>query len=88
MLIPRADASTTAKGAALTNVPVVPDAPIGHFSFTLFGGKQGYLANTRSLCAHRPVSRGLLHRPERQDGESEAATQDALRQGRQEGQAP
>ena len=31
-------------------VPVVPDAPIGHFRLDLLGGKQGYLVNTRNLC--------------------------------------
>ena len=32
-------------------MPVIPDAPVGHFRLDLFGGKQGYLVNTRSLCA-------------------------------------
>jgi hypothetical protein len=51
-LVPRAEEKTI-KGARLqTTVPVVPDAPIGHFSMTVFGGKHGYLANTRSLCRH------------------------------------
>ncbi len=45
------------KGGRLkTVVPVVPDAPIGHFRLDLFGGKQGYLTNTRSLCAAPAVS--------------------------------
>jgi hypothetical protein len=55
-LIPRADATTVKPSRLQTTVPVVPDAPIGHFSFTLFGGKQGYLVNTRNICAHTPVS--------------------------------
>jgi hypothetical protein len=55
-LIPRADAKTIKGSRLRTTVPVVPDAPIGHFSFTLFGGKAGYLANTRNLCAQPPVS--------------------------------
>ena len=38
-----------------TTVPVVPDAPIGHFRLVIFGGRQGYLGNTRDLCAFRPV---------------------------------
>ena len=42
-------------GLLRTTIPVVPDAPIGHFQLTVFGGKSGYLVNTRSLCAHRPV---------------------------------
>jgi hypothetical protein len=31
-------------------VPVIPDAPIGHFRLTLLGGKKGYLSNTKHLC--------------------------------------
>ncbi len=56
MLIPRADAATVKGGRLRTTVPVVPDAPIGHFSFTLFGGKQGYLVNTTNICVSHPVS--------------------------------
>ena len=37
-------------------MPVIPDAPVGHFALTLLGGKQGYLVNTRSLCAGPTVS--------------------------------
>ena len=55
-LVPRAETTTVQGGRLKTVVPVVPDAPIGHFRLTLFGGKQGYLANTRSLCAAPPVS--------------------------------
>jgi hypothetical protein len=53
-IVPRADTKTV-KGELQTTVPVVPDAPIGHFRFNLFGGKTGYLINTRDLCVHRPV---------------------------------
>jgi hypothetical protein len=54
-LLPRAE-TTTAKGGRLkTTAPVVPDAPIGHFSLKVFGGKTGYLVNTRSLCASPPM---------------------------------
>jgi hypothetical protein len=38
----------------MTTVPVIPDAPIGHFRLTLFGAKQGYLINTRNLCQQPP----------------------------------
>lgn len=55
-LLPRADTETVKDGRLRTTVPVIPDAPIGHFSLTLFGGKQGYLVNTRSICAHVPVT--------------------------------
>ena len=56
-LVPRADTLTTAGGQLKTVVPVVPDAPIGHFRLTVFGGKTGYLINTRDICAHTPVIR-------------------------------
>ena len=59
-LLPRAETKSISKrgvGQLQTTVPVVPDAPIGHFSLTVFGGKTGYLVNTRDLCAHRPIVR-------------------------------
>lgn len=54
-LVPRAKSSSVG-GALKTVVPTVPDAPIGDFRLTVFGGKKGYLINTRSLCAHPVVS--------------------------------
>jgi hypothetical protein len=59
-LVPRAETRTISKGGAgrlQTTVPVVPDAPIGHFSLTVFGGKTGYLVNTRDICTNRPVTK-------------------------------
>jgi hypothetical protein len=56
-LVPRADTETIGGGRLKTMVPVVPDAPIGHFHLTVFGGKAGYLINTRDLCTHAPVTR-------------------------------
>ena len=56
-LTPRADTRTTGKGQLKTTVPVVPDAPIGHFRLTLSGGRTGYLINTRDICRHTPVMR-------------------------------
>ena len=53
-LIPQAESSSVKGGQLKTVVPVVPDAPIGHFRLDLLGGKQGYLVNTRSLCASPP----------------------------------
>jgi hypothetical protein len=53
-LVPRAE-TTTVGGRLKTTVPVVPDAPIGHFTMTVFGGKSGYLINTRDICSRRPV---------------------------------
>jgi hypothetical protein len=55
-IVPRAQTSATPSGALKTVVPVIPDAPIGDFRFTLFGGKKGYLANTRNLCAAPPFT--------------------------------
>jgi hypothetical protein len=55
-LVPRADTDTVKGGRLRTVVPVVPDAPIGHFRLNVFGGKTGYLINTRSICKHRPVT--------------------------------
>ncbi len=56
-LVPRAEAKTVAGGRLQTTVPVVPDAPIGHFRLTVFAGKTGYLTNTRDICVHTPVIR-------------------------------
>jgi hypothetical protein len=53
-LMPRADA-TTVGGRLKTTVPVIPDAEIGHFSMTVFGGRTGYLINTRDICRHQPT---------------------------------
>jgi hypothetical protein len=53
-LVPRADTKTLSGGRLRTTVPVVPDAPIGRFRLKVFGGKHGYLANTRNLCKRRP----------------------------------
>jgi hypothetical protein len=55
-LVPRADTETVGGGRLQTTVPVVPDAPIGHFRLTVFGGKTGYLINTRDICVHTPVT--------------------------------
>jgi hypothetical protein len=59
-LVPRAETKTITKNGAgelQTTVPVVPDAPIGHFALTIFGGKTGYLVNTRDICARTPVTK-------------------------------
>jgi hypothetical protein len=56
-LVPEA-LSTSVKGGHLrTTVPVVPDAPIGHFRLTLLGGKHGYLIDTRDLCTAPVVTK-------------------------------
>ena len=90
-LVPRAETKTITKGGAgqlQTTVPVVPDAPIGHFRLTVFGGKTGYLVNTRDLCAERSGHQGRLHRPERQDPLGIGQGQGRLRQEVQARQAP
>ena len=56
-LMPRGDTDTVGKGLLRTTVPTIPDAPIGHFHMTVFGGKSGYLINTRSLCTKAPVAK-------------------------------
>lgn len=56
-IVPEAVSSSVKGGHLKTVVPVVPDAPIGHFSLTLFGGKRGYLVNTRNLCAGSVVTK-------------------------------
>jgi len=53
-LVPRAETVTVSGSRLRTTVSVVPDAPVGHFSLTVFGGKHGYLVNTRNLCKHTP----------------------------------
>ena len=53
-LVPAGESKRSTQRRLRTTVPVVPDAPIGHFRLTLFGGKQGYLANTRDLCGKPP----------------------------------
>jgi hypothetical protein len=53
-LVPRADTISVNGGRLQTTVPVVPDAPIGHFHLTVFGGKTGYLVNTRDICVEPP----------------------------------
>jgi hypothetical protein len=55
-LMPEAESSSVKDGRLKTVVPVIPDAPIGNFRFILFGGSQGYLSNTQSLCAASTVS--------------------------------
>jgi hypothetical protein len=55
-ILPEAESSSVNGGHLKTVVPVIPDVPIGHFRFTLFGGAQGYLSNTQSLCSSPIVS--------------------------------
>ena len=53
-VMPEGESTTVSGGRLKTVIPTVPDVPIGHFRLTLYGGRQGYLANTQSLCG-RPV---------------------------------
>ncbi len=56
LVMPEAESASVKHGHLRTTVPVIPDAPVGHFTLTLLGGKQGYLANTRSLCSAPVIS--------------------------------
>ena len=56
LVMPEAESSSVKGGHLRTEVPVIPDVPVGHFALTLLGGKQGYLENTRDLCAGPTVS--------------------------------
>jgi hypothetical protein len=55
-IMPEAESSSVHGGHLRTVVPVVPDAPIGHFRLDVLGGNKGYLVNTRSLCASAVVA--------------------------------
>jgi hypothetical protein len=55
-LVPEATSASVNGGHLKTTVPVIPDAPIGHFQLTLLGGAHGYLINSRDLCAAPNVS--------------------------------
>lgn len=55
-VMPQAESKTVKGGRLKTTVPVIPDVPIGHFTLTLLGGSQGYLTNSRSLCAATTAS--------------------------------
>jgi hypothetical protein len=57
MLLPEGESSSVRQGHLKTVVPVIPDAKIGHFRLNLLGGKQGYIVNTRDLCASRAVAK-------------------------------
>ena len=48
--MPRAESKSVGYGLR-TTVPVVPDAPVGHFVLDIFGGKQGYLVHTGNICS-------------------------------------
>jgi hypothetical protein len=55
-VMPQGESKTIDNGELKTTIPVIPDVPIGHFRLTLFGGGQGYLSNTQSLCSSPTVS--------------------------------
>jgi len=56
-VMPQGESTSVNGGELKTVIPTVPDVPIGHFRLTLYGGAQGYLANTRSLCSSPAVSK-------------------------------
>jgi hypothetical protein len=51
-LMPQAESTSVNDGHLKTVVPIVPDAPVGHFRLTLLGGSKGYLVNSKDLCRH------------------------------------
>jgi hypothetical protein len=55
-IVPEAESTSVKGGHLKTVVPVIPDAPIGHFRLTLFGKNQGYITNTRDLCVSPAVT--------------------------------
>jgi hypothetical protein len=55
-IMPEAESSSV-NGRLKTTVPVVPDAPVGHFRLDLYGGAKGYIVNTRNLCSSPAVSK-------------------------------
>ncbi len=55
-VMPEGESVTVNNGELRTTIATVPDVPIGHFRFTLYGGRQGYLSNTQSLCGSPVVS--------------------------------
>jgi hypothetical protein len=55
-ITPEAESSSVNDGHLKTVVPVIPDAPVGHFQLTLNGGKHGYIVNTRNLCNGKAVT--------------------------------
>jgi hypothetical protein len=50
MVMPQAESSSVRHGHLKTIVPIIPDAPVGHFRLTLLGGSKGYLINSKDLC--------------------------------------
>ncbi len=77
-LMPEAESSSVQHGRLKTVVPVIPDAPIGHFRFTLFGGSQGYLSNTQSLCSAPTALHDRIQRPKRQEADPTGKDQDRV----------
>ena len=55
-ITPEAESSSVKGGHLRTVVPVIPDAPVGHFQLILNGGKHGYIVNTRNLCDSKAVT--------------------------------
>ncbi len=86
-VMPEGESTSIAGGKLKTVIPTVPDVPIGHFRLTLFGGKQGYLENTQSLCGIADRLDGPAERPERQDPDPAGQGEDRL-QGDEEVKAP
>ena len=71
MIMPQAESSSVNNGHLKSVVPVIPDAPVGHFRLSLFGGSKGYLVNTRDLCGGDIVAQDPVPGPERQETDPE-----------------
>ncbi len=55
-IMPQGESHTLSNGRLQTVIPVVPDAPVGHFRLTLLGGEHGYIENSENLCAAPTVT--------------------------------
>ena len=72
-------------GRLKTTVPVVPDAPIGHFSTDRLRRQDRLPDQHPQHLLAQARRRGRLRRPERQDHEPEGQGQDSLREDEEEG---
>ena len=88
-LLPRAETKSIKGGRLQTTVPVVPDAPIGHFHLVVFGGKHGYLAeHPRPLQEARPVVQIAYAAQNGKTRKESVKVEGALRQVQSPRQAP
>ena len=84
--MPRAETKGSAAGLR-TTVPVVPDAPVGHFVLDIFGGKVGYLVHTENICVKAPVIKAAFTAHSGRQLRPEGQGQAPLRQVQAQAQA-